>query len=135
MPAGFRYSAMVSSGQEPFKLVFYSDDQFVAITQSKAPADRPLPAGKEVLVKGQKGVLVTGLKGTFEDGFRFRMPKEVLVRPKGTPPTEPIRIRGERVSIPYDDGKRLTWCVGDVKVEMLANLSVDEMLKIAESMQ
>jgi len=45
LPAGFRYSAMVSSGQEPFKLVFYSDDQFVAITQSKAPADRPLPAG------------------------------------------------------------------------------------------
>jgi len=135
LPAGFRYSSvMVSGGPKPFKLEFHSDEQFVAITQSKAPADKPLPAGKEVTVNGQRGVLVTGLKGTFEGGFRFRMPKEVIVRPKGTPPTEPIRIRGERVSIPYDDGKRLIWYAGDVKVEMLSNLSVEEMLKIAESM-
>ena len=135
LPAGFRYSSvMVSGGPKPFKLEFHSDEQFVAITQSKAPIGKPLPAGKEVTVNGQRGVLVTGLKGTFEGGFRFRMPKEVIVRPKGTPPTEPIRIRGERVSIPYDDGKRLIWYAGDVKVEMLSNLSVEEMLKIAESM-
>ena len=135
LPAGFRYSSvMVSGGPKPFKLEFHSDEQFVAITQSKAPIGKPLPAGKEVTVNSQRGVLVTGLKGTFEGGFRFRMPKEVIVRPKGTPPTEPIRIRGERVSIPYDDGKRLIWYAGDVKVEMLSNLSVEEMLKIAESM-
>ena len=134
LPAGFLYSAMVSSGKGPFKLEFHSDEQFVAITQSKAPIGKPLPAGKEVTVNSQRGVLVTGLKGTFEGGFRFRMPKEVIVRPKGTPPTEPSRIRGERVSIPYDDGKRLIWYAGDVKVEMLSNLSVEEMLKIAESM-
>ena len=133
LPAGFRYSAMVSSGKEPFKLAFYSDEQFVAITQSKAPADKPLPAGKEVLVKAQKGVLVTGLKGTFKGGFRFRFHKEKeFIERKD--PTKPIRIRGERVSIPYDDGKRLTWYVGDVRIEMLSNLSEEEMLKIAESM-
>jgi len=79
-------------------------------------------------------VLVTGLKGTFEDGFRFHFHKEKVFSERKDP-TKPIRIRGERVSIPYDDGKRLTWCVGDVKVERLSNLSVDEMLKIAESMQ
>ena len=134
LPAGFRYSSVrVSSGEEPFKLAFHSDEQFVAITQSKAPADRPLPAGKEVTVNGQRGVLVTGLKGTFEGGFRFRFHKEKeFIERKD--PTKPIRIRGEHVSISYDDGKRLVWYAGDVKVEMLSNLPEEEMLKIAESM-
>lgn len=135
LPAGFRYSSvMVSGGPEPFKLEFHSDEQFVAVTQTKAPAGKPLPAGKEVMVDGQKGVLVTGLKGAFKGGFRFRMFEEAITRQKGRPPTEPIRIHGERVSIPYDDGKRLVWYAGDVKVEMLSNLPEEEMLKVAESM-
>ena len=52
---------------------------------------------------------------------------------EGTPPPEaPARLRLPTYT--YDDGKRLVWYVGDVKVEMLSNLPVKEMLKIAESM-
>ncbi len=131
LPSVFQYSSIViSSGPAPFKLVFHSDDQFVTIAQSRAPAGNPLPAGINVMVGGQRGVLVTGLKGTFEWNFRFRFRE--LMRQKSTSPIGPIRA--ERVSIPYEDGKRLVWYVGDVRVEMLSNLPVEEMLKIAESM-
>ena len=112
-----------------FKLTYHSDEQFVAITQTKAQADKPLPAGREVTVNGQKGMLVTGLEGTFE--FGPRIPEDATVKVVGTPPAKPFPSHG---SIAYTDGKRLVWYAGDVKVEMLSNLPEEEMLKIAESL-
>ncbi|MEA3345577.1 MAG: hypothetical protein U9Q78_04945 [Chloroflexota bacterium] len=135
LPAGLQSSGIstkVSGESESVELVCHNEEQFVAVTQTKAPADRALPAGRKVTVKGQKGVLIAGLEGTFEGGPRI--PKDALVQKEERPPTEPIRIRGERISIPYDDGKRLVWYVSDVKVEMLSNLSEEEMLKVAESL-
>lgn len=133
LPVGFRYSSvMVSVGPEPFKLEFYNDKHFVVISESKASADRPLPPGKRVFVGGHPGVLVTGLKGTFKGGLRFQ--KEVLVHGEAASQAEPIHIRSECILIPYDDGKRLIWYQGDVKLEMLSNLPEEEMIKVAESM-
>jgi len=91
---------------ESLGLEYYYGEQFAAFCETKAPADKPLPAGQEITVNGQPAVLETGLEGTF--GF------------------------GQDIA--YTDGKRLTWYVGDVKVELLSNLSVEEMLKIAESL-
>jgi len=111
-------------------LTYYNDGQFVAITQTKSPADKALPAGREVTINSQPGVLVTGLEGTFEYGSRI--PEDArLTFFFGTPPAEPVPHRG---SIAYTDGKRLTWYAGDVKVEVLSNLPEAEMLKIAESL-
>ncbi|MCK4451307.1 MAG: hypothetical protein KAX26_12015 [Anaerolineae bacterium] len=116
-------------GSESVELTYHNDEQFVTIIQSKVPADEMLPTGREVTVNGQPAVLVTGLEGAFEYGFRI--PEDAQVETFGTPPAEPAPYHG---TIAYTDGKRLTWYVGDVKVEMLSNLPDAEMLKVAESM-
>lgn len=85
--------AEIDDGSESIELKYSNDERFISITQTKAPADKPLPAGQEVTVNSQPAVLVTGI-----------------------------------------DGKRLTWYSDEVKVELLSNLSVEEMLKVAESM-
>ena len=135
LPAGFRSSgggiSFVEIGGDSesgkFKLTYHNEEQFVVITQTKAPADKPLPAGREITVNDQPGMLITGLRGTFEYGFRI--PEGARVETVGTPPAEP-----HHGTIPYDDGKRLVWYADDVKVEMLSNLPEEEMLKIAESL-
>ncbi len=130
LPAGLQgsgagISSAVGTG-ESVELSYYNDEQFVAITQTKAPADRTLPPGQKMTVNGQPAVLVTGLEGTFEYGFRI--PEGAQVETFGTPPAEPYHG-----TIAYTDGRQLTWYVGDVKIEMLSNLPVEEMLRIAES--
>lgn len=113
LPDSFQGAGVSSTEAESIELTYHNKRQFVAITQTKAPADRALPAGQQVAVDSQPAVLFTGLEGTFEYGGP--------------------RI-SESADIDYTDGKRLVWYAGDVKVEMLSNLPVEEMLKIAESL-
>ena len=133
LPAGLQssgggISVVVTGGEsESTVLSYHSDEQFVAIKQTKALADKALPAGREVTVNGQPAVLATGLEGTFEYGHRI--PEGAKTFTLGTPPA-----RAYYGTITYTDGKRLTWYAGDVKVEMLSNLSEKTMLRIAESM-
>ena len=117
------------SGSRFIELTYHNDEQFVAITQSMAPGDKSPPTGQKTTVKGQLATLVTGLEGTFEYGLRI--PKDAQVETFGTQPTECIPYHGP---IGYENGKQLTWYAGDVKVEMLSNLSEEKMLKIAESL-
>ena len=137
LPAGFQNGGMKSvvstSGElKSIEFAYYNSEQFIAITQTEALADKSLPAGREVTVNGQPAVLVSGLEGVFEYGLRIpEDAHDAHVETFGTPPAEPLPYHG---SIAYTDGKRLIWYASDVKVEMLSNLSVDEMLKIAESM-
>jgi len=137
LPAGLQSAGVGVGGEfgvdEPkIELTYRSADQFVVITQTKAPADRTLPAGEETTVNGQPAVLVTGLEGTFGDDFGIpegSQPEDSQGETFDTPPADcPCH------TIAYTDGKRLTWYVGDVKVEMLSNLSVEEMLKIGASL-
>ena len=136
LPAGLQGSGIVGSvsesGAESIELAYHNDEQFVSITQSKAPANKTLPAGREVTVNGRPAVLVTGLEGAFEYGFRI--PENAVVKTYGTLDTPPAERDSHHGTIAYTDGKRLTWYAGDVKVEMLSNLPEEEMLKIAESL-
>ena len=134
LPAGLQgsgggISAADDGESTSVELAYHNDEQFVSITQTKAPPDKALPAGKEMAVNGQPAVLVTGLEGDFEYGFRI--PEGAHVETFGTPPAERDPYHG---TIAYTDGKRLTWYVGDVEVEMLSNLPEEEMLKIAASL-
>ena len=134
LPIGFQTMGFAIGGKpESIELVYYSEEQFLTITQSKAPADKPLPAGQKVTVNGQSAVLVTGLEGAFKFNprFGFYIPKGAFVVTGGTPPAEPGPYHGD---IAYTDGKQLTWYVGDVRVEMLSNLPEEETLKIAASL-
>jgi len=124
LPAGLQTAGFAIGGRsESIELMYHSEEQFVAITQSKAPADKTLPTGREVIVNGQPAVLVTSLEGTFEYGSRI--PEDARLT---------FFFGTHHGSIAYTDGKRLTWYAGDVKVEMLSNLSEAEILKIAEAL-
>ena len=87
-------------------------------------------------VTGEPAALVTGLEGTFVSYRRYSRAYHKTQEPAegGTVWISAQPPIGPRVSIEYTNGKRLTWYVGDVKVEMLSNLSEEEMLKIAESL-
>jgi len=136
LPADVTYSlgGAVKGKTGALRQAYGGEDWFVDIIQTRALTDKPLPVGREVAVNGQPGMLVNGLKGTFE--FIPRLSKEAIKEKGviGTPPATLVHFRLEGISIPYDDGKRLVWYAGDVKVEMLSNLPVAEMLKIAESL-
>ena len=131
LPDGTIYALSGAKGERGvLRQAYGGEGWFVEIIQSGALPDKPLPAGREVSINGERGVLVTGLEGKFE----FAPPiRHVIVKTKGTPPPEaPARLHFPTYT--YDDGKWLVWYVGDVRLEMLSNLPVEEMLKVAESM-
>ncbi|PKO22023.1 MAG: hypothetical protein CVU38_11470 [Chloroflexi bacterium HGW-Chloroflexi-1] len=99
------------------------DGQWLFITQGQAPADKALPEGQQVAIGGQRGVLITSLSGTSELGLADL--ENVAV--EGTPPEH----RPE--SFAYQNANQLIWYVGDTRIELLSNLPVEEMLKVAES--
>jgi len=138
LPADFQTAAFVSTstgGRASMELMYHSEDQFLTISQSKIQDDEALPGGQEVTVNGQAAVLVTGLEGTLEGKITVEcIPEDAYVETIGTPPARPVPYPGSPGSIAYTDGKRLTWYVGDVRVEMLSNLPQEELLKVAESL-
>jgi len=104
--------------------LFFGDPagQWLIIDQSQAPTERSLPEGQRVQVNRQEAVLLTGQSGVEEWLPISRRPGGQQGRP------EPQELR-------YEDATRLVWYAGDTRIEMLSNLDVQEMLKIAESMQ
>ena len=114
---------MVSAGDDGTIRTFFGDPdgQWLQVIQGPAPADKALPAGREVTIGGQKGVLITGLSGTLE--LVPPLPEDV----QGTP----LPHRPEPFA--YQNAQRLVWNVGGTRVEILSNLPVEEMLKVAES--
>lgn len=116
---------MTSAGDDGTMSIFYfygdPHGQWLQVTEGPAPADKALPAGQEVTIGGQKGVLITGLSGTLD--HISPLPEDV----QGAPPAH----RPE--SFAYQNAQRLVWYAGDTRVEILSNLPVEEMIKIAES--
>jgi hypothetical protein len=80
-------------------------------------------------------VLITGLEGSITFALLLPTPSVPVATPAEpgqVVPLEPITANEENIS--YTDGKQLIWYIGDVRVDILSNLSVEEMLKVAESM-
>ena len=104
--------------------LFFGDPagQWLVIDQSQAPTERSLPEGQRVQVNGQEAVLLTGQSGVEEWLGGPRRPGGQQGRP------EPQELR-------YENATRLIWYAGDTRIEMLSNLPMEEMLKIAESMR
>lgn len=136
LPAGFQ-SMAVGLSAEGASLNYWNSisNRIVIIDQERSSGDRSLPPGINVTVNGQPAVLVTGLEGAISFVALRPTPPVPLTPPAESDqvePVEPITMPDETVS--YTDGKQLTWYVGDIKVKMLSNLSVEEMVKIAASL-
>jgi len=104
--------------------LFFGDPggQWLIIDQSQAPTERSLPEGQRVQVNRQEAVLLTGQSGVEEWLPISRGPGGQQGRP------EPQKLK-------YENATRLVWYAGDTRIEMLSNLDVQEMLKVAESMR
>ncbi len=134
LPAGLQrqlFSFDPTPGSESVAQVYHDGSQFVAVRQSRAPSSRVLPTGRQVTVNGQPGVVISGLKGTVDLGPPI--PEGAHTNTFGTPAGQSSTSQPTR--LPYADGKQLTWYVGETKVELLSNLSEQEMLGIAASLR
>ena len=102
--------------------IYQKDDQFLIFTKSDATNGDILPDGQVTTINGQPGVLNTGLSGQ----YRQDLPDTTgVVDQNGNP------VNIHPITIVYSDANQLTWIAGDIKYELLSNLSVDELLKIA----
>lgn len=160
LPAGFQ-SMAVGFNSESASLNYWNSatNQILVINEWVTSGDdRPLPDGAEVIVNGQRAVLLTGLEGSVTLTLLAPTPEPLYSEPpvrvegsvsvkvpyptptpvavssaQSTPvPVSPNPLQAETVS--YTDGRQLVWYVGNIRIEMLSNLPVEEMLKIAESM-
>jgi hypothetical protein len=143
LPEGYRNSYMVSGGApgaEILELRAFSPERFVIVFERQTGGDEALPAGQDVQVGEHSAVLETGLQGTANILIPAPQPDHMpyFAAPGGggggggggRDPRESLPD-----SLAYDDGVRITWLVGDVWVEILSNEPVDEVLRVAESMQ
>jgi hypothetical protein len=86
----------------------------------------PLPEGTRVQVNDRPAVIVNDLTG--EVDARIPLDKEHGgVQPE---PSGQVRLS----SIAYTEGVRLTWQIGEIRLEILSNLSQKQVLKIAASL-
>lgn len=95
--------------------VYQNGDQYLILTKTDKSNGAALPDGTPVAVNGQPGVLNTDQSGTYN------------------PAPDGQSGNGQPV-IQYTNANKLTWFDGDTLVEMVSNLSVDDMQKIAEEL-
>ncbi len=123
VPDSFKDEA---TGVEALKLTINEGDQFVILTQSKALLGEPLPDGEQVSVHDRPAVMVTGMSGEAEAGIPLDENGGVLPEPSGLIRLYPIQ---------YTNGVRLTWQLGEIRLEILSNLPVKQVMKIAASLR
>ncbi|HBY96858.1 MAG TPA: hypothetical protein DEP84_23405 [Chloroflexi bacterium] len=96
------------------------DNEWLIVDQIPAPVDRALLGGERVQVNETEGVLLTGQSGVVEIPLHQAMVPGERPRPR---------------EIQYEHATRLIWYANNTRVELLSNLPVQEILKIARSMQ
>ncbi len=115
-----------SSGLETLKLTINKGDQFVVLTEWKAITGETLPVGEAKMVDNRPAVLVTGLVGEIDASIPLAVDGGIEPGPSGQVNLKPVQ---------YTDGLRLIWQVGEIRLEILSNLSLRQVMRIATSLQ
>jgi hypothetical protein len=105
--------------------LYKSADLFVFIVVTPATRD-PLPEGQPAEVQDNQAVLLVGLSGSVSP------PAELWEGDAG--PGSPPSAYDERYSLTYEDASALIWIVDGSRVEILSNLSTEELQKVAEGL-
>jgi len=114
------------TGLDTFKLTLNKDNKFLILTERKVLTHETLPVGNAVKVNDQSAVLLTGLSGEIDASIPLAKNGGVQPEPSGQVDLNPIQ---------YTDGVRLTWQVGEIRLEILSNLPLRQVMKIAASLQ
>ncbi len=159
LPEGFQAMA-IGLNPEVASLNYWNSatNQILMIDQ-QLTSTKSLPPGTRVTVNGEPAVLITGLEGKVSfvslpptPAASMAGPTEpghpvpgvvavmgsttITTTPDGSEeslPREPVAVSSSE-TVSYTDGRQLIWYVGDIRVSILSNLPLEEMLKVAESM-
>ncbi len=121
---------------EVTEILYKNEDNFLILTQMAAVDGENLPKGVTTKVKNVPAVLNEGLSGKYEelpdkmsqsDGGGVAI-AEAIVNPS------PQDTTNESLTFDYTNAIKLTFITDNIKVELLSNLPVDEILKIAEKL-
>jgi hypothetical protein len=139
LPAVFSGGAKYITIGDISEMLYQAGDKFLVITQQVAKNGETLPQGDIATVNGQPATLNTELSGRYEQSS----PGELEASGFGTTgegsqsgTVEGIvpNVAPTLAAFEYTDAARLTFFIGTTKIEMLTNLDIEELIKIAESL-
>jgi hypothetical protein len=119
LPEGFQLSGMGGSsapGVETITLGYNQREKFVDLAQSAGPELEALPQGELLRLKSGTAVFVENFASSAQD-LQVKMPGISIV-----------------IEYDYTNTNLLVWDMGELRVQMISNLTKDEMVRIAESL-
>jgi hypothetical protein len=139
LPAVFSDGAMFIAFGDISEMLYQAGDKFLVITQQVAKSGETLPQGDAATVNGQPAALNTGLSGRYEQSSLGELEASGVVTAgegsqSGTVEGIDPNVAPTLAAFDYTDAARLTFFIGNTRVEILSNLDVGELIKIAESL-
>ncbi len=120
LPENFQQSLLGGRSQpdlDSFEIGYDRGAQFIMIVQSKGPGATGLPAGDPAQVGTNPAVFLPSFAAG-EQELREKRPGLSIV-----------------TSYDYSGTQLLVWFIGEVKIELLSNLPLGEMRRVAESLE
>jgi hypothetical protein len=122
LPEDFRQSLLGSTTSfapefESIEIGYDSGDQFLILVESSGPGVNGLPEGQTSWVHENPAIFISP----------FATSRADLVDKK--PGISTV------IEYSYENTNLLTWFIGEIKIEIFSNLPLDEMLKVAESLE
>ena len=139
LPAVFSGGATFIAFGDISEMLYQAGEKFLVITQQVAKNGEILPQGDVATVNGQPAALNTGLSGRYEQSSLGELEASGVVTAgegsqsgmvEGIDPN----VAPTLAAFDYTDAARLTFFIGTTRVEILSNLDVEELIKIAESL-
>ena len=139
LPAVFSGGATFIAFGDISEMLYQAGDKFLVITQQVAKNGETLPQGDTATVNGQPAALNTGLSGRYEQSSLGELEASGVVTAgegsqSGTVEGIDPNVAPTLAAFDYTDAARLTFFIGTTRVEILSNLDVEELIKIAESL-
>jgi hypothetical protein len=148
LPEALRNGVETHTLGDVSEMFYQTDGKFLVITQQAVANGETLPEGDAVTVNGQPAVLNKGLSGSYKQsvppGAQISSPVGGVASSggggigdqTGNHPsiTTNQNTAVEPINLEYKDAAKLTFFIGNTKIEMLSNLDVEELLKIAEAL-
>ncbi len=138
--------AQGEAAQREQQAMYQNGDLFLVV-KATTDTSQTLPAGEAAEVNGLPAVLRTGLSGAYDGPPAAPAPSgdapssgaapSVVTGESGLAEPSTGAVPGDGPLLPsvaYDNANSLTWDVGGTRVEIITNLPVAELLKIAQGL-
>jgi hypothetical protein len=115
------------------ELRYYNQTEFIVVYEVQVTPDEHLPEGEAVQIGGQPAVLVRGLSGTVQltTGEAQTGRSESLGGGGGGGGSGPEPLQPPPVSLDYTGANQLVWLHEGLRIELLSNLPLDELMQVA----